>query len=201
LKKNESIYKNIYLLYIKVMNNIKIVAVGDGAVGKTSVLLTYTTNSFSAEYVPTVFDNYGVNLMIDGNIYNLSLWDTAGQEDYDKIRPLSYANTDIFMVCYSIISETSFQNVKNKWRPELAHHSPNTPMILVGLKNDLRGQTKEVVDEEVAKKYATDNGFAGHYLCSAVTQDGLKTLFDSAVTSVINAKNKKPEGKACCVVL
>lgn len=196
-----NIYKNIDLLYIKVMNNIKIVTVGDGAVGKTSVLLTYTTNSFSEEYVPTVFDNYGVNLMVDGNIYNLSLWDTAGQEDYDKIRPLSYANTDIFMVCYSIISETSFQNVKNKWRPELMHHSPRTPMILVGLKNDLREKAKEVVDEEVAKKYAMDNGFNGHYLCSAVTQEGLKTVFDSAVTCVINAKNKKTEAKACCVIL
>jgi Ras-related C3 botulinum toxin substrate 1 len=108
------------------------------------MLISYTTNSFPADYIPTVFDNYAANVMIDGQIVNLSLWDTAGksfgnfyeklntfvgQEDYDRLRPLSYPMTDVFLVVFSIIQPTSFANVKTKWLPEIKHHCPGVPLV------------------------------------------------------------------------
>lgn len=77
-------------------------------------VFSYTTNKFPSEYVPTVFDNYAVTVMIGGEPYTLGLFDTAGQEDYDRLRPLSYPQTDVFLVCFSVVSPSSFENVKEK---------------------------------------------------------------------------------------
>ena len=122
------------------MQAVKLVVVGDGGVGKSCLLISYTTNSFPSDYVPTVFDNYSQIYSVNGVSYTLALFDTAGQEDYDRLRPLAYPATDVFLLCFDISSRTSFLNVKDKWVPELRYHMPDTPILLVATKIDLRSQ-------------------------------------------------------------
>jgi len=178
------------------MQNIKCVVVGDGAVGKTCLLISYTTNAFPGEYIPTVFDNYSANVMVDGKPINLGLWDTAGQEDYDRLRPLSYPQTDVFLVCFSVISTSSFENVKTKWVPEIQHHAPNVPILLVGTKTDLRkdentikqlnSRQQSMVTIESAQRMAKEIGAVNFLECSALTQEGLKQVFDDAIRAAMS---------------
>merc|ERR1712216_506110 len=190
------------------MQNIECVVVGDGAVGKTCLLISYTTNAFPGEYIPTVFDNYSANVMVDGKAVNLGLWDTAGQEDYDRLRPLSYPQTDVFLICFAIISPSSFDNVKSKWYPEIQHHAPGVPILLIGTKSDLRNDSAmlqklqatglELITVEAAKGRASEIGAMGFLECSALTQDGLKDVFDEAIRV---ATAPPPQKKKGCMIL
>ncbi|CAL0306826.1 unnamed protein product [Lupinus luteus] len=117
---------------------IKCVTVGDGAVGKTCMLICYTSNKFPTDYIPTVFDNFSANVVVEGTTVNLGLWDTAGQEDYNRLRPLSYRGADVFVLAFSLVSGASYENVLKKWIPELQHFAPGVPVVLVGTKLDLR---------------------------------------------------------------
>ena len=164
--------------------------------------------------MPTVFDNYSTNVMIDNVTIGLGLWDTAGQEDYDRLRPLSYPQTDVFLICFSVVGPSSFDNVTTKWAPEVTHHCPTTPMLLVGTKIDLRSDKDTVnrlaqkhkgpITEEEGKAKANEINAVKYLECSAATQQGLVEVFHEAVRAVLSPKNTKKgkggKGKGCTLL-
>jgi len=120
--------------------------------------------------------------------------------------------TDVFLLCFSITSPPSFDNLSSKWFPEIKHHAPKVPFILVGTKLDLREDPNTVdrlkqkhqvpVANSVGQQKASDLGAFKYLECSALTQDGLKQVFDEAIRCVIStAVSQKGKKRSKCVIL
>ncbi|XP_041459616.1 ras-like GTP-binding protein RHO [Lytechinus pictus] len=178
----------------------KLVIVGDGACGKTCLLIVFSKDQFPEVYVPTVFENYVADIEVDGKQVELALWDTAGQEDYDRLRPLSYPDTDVILMCFSIDNPDSLENIPEKWTPEVKHFCPNVPVILVGNKKDLRmdentkRELMKMKQEPVRTADAqsmSDKISAYKYLeCSAKSNDGVREVFETATRAALQVKKK-----------
>ncbi|CAG7731830.1 unnamed protein product [Allacma fusca] len=171
---------------------LKITVVGDGTVGKTCLLISYTANSFPTEHVPTVFDNYAKTLIVDGVEFSLTLWDTAGQEDYKSLRLLSYPKTDCFVVCYAVDNRTSFENIENEWIHELRKQCPSAAVLLVGTKADLLGQAPNSVTEQEGKKLKSKIKAKAFMHCSAKTGLNIEDVFIECVRAVMQQKSSRP---------
>jgi len=164
-------------------------------------MIRYTSRNFPTEYVPTVFDNYSCNMMVDGKAISMGLWDTGGREDYDRLRPLSYPQTDCFLIAFSVVNETSFRNVRDKWIPEVTHHCPQAPYVIVGTKIDLRNDKATIerlnekkmrsIESEEARVFAQENGAVDYSECSSLTGDNVSEVFNTACYAIFN----KPAGQ------
>jgi Ras-related C3 botulinum toxin substrate 1 len=184
---------------------IKCVVVGDNGVGKSSLLISYSTNTFPTEFVPNVFQNYTKSVVIDGdevNAVKVGLWDTAGQKDYDRLRPLSYAKADVLLICFAIDNPHSLTSVKVKWVPEVQVHIPGASYFLVGCKADLRSSpsadSTQLVTQEEGQLMADDVAAVAYLECSAMTQDGLKNVFETAIKQTVK---RKGGNMGCCTVM
>ncbi|CAL1534560.1 unnamed protein product [Lymnaea stagnalis] len=187
----------------------KLVIVGDGACGKTCLLIVFSKDQFPEVYVPTVFENYVADIVVDGKTVELALWDTAGQEDYDRLRPLSYPDTHVILMCYSVDNPDSLENIGEKWTPEVRHFCPNVPVILVGNKKDLRNDPSTIeelarlkqspVKAEEGKAMAERIGAAAYVECSARTKEGIREVFETATRHALKT-NKSSKGKFKCTL-
>ncbi|OJJ80424.1 Rho4-like protein [Aspergillus glaucus CBS 516.65] len=186
----------------------KFVVVGDGGCGKTCLLISYSQGYFPEKYVPTVFENYITQTAHrpSGKTVELALWDTAGQEEYDRLRPLSYPETDLLFVCFAIDCPASLENVIDKWYPEVLHFCPTTPIILVGLKSDLRGKRTciELLKTQGLTPVTPEQGEtvarrmnASYIECSSKEMRGVDEVFALAVHTAVSqeeqwASNSRP---------
>nr|XP_032810111.1 rho-related GTP-binding protein RhoA-D-like isoform X1 [Petromyzon marinus] len=179
----------------------KLVIVGDGACGKTCLLIVFSKDQFPEVYVPTVFENYVADMEVDGKQVELALWDTAGQEDYNRLRPLSYPDTDVILMCFSIDSPDSLGNITDRWTAEVRHFCPNVPIVLVGNKKDLRNDDntkrelakikQEPVRVEEGRDMANRINAFGYMECSAKTKDGVREVFEMAARAALQVRKRK----------
>ncbi|KAK4539843.1 hypothetical protein LTR36_010304 [Oleoguttula mirabilis] len=192
----------------------KLVLLGDGASGKTSLLNVFTRGYFPTVYEPTVFENYVHDIFIDNVHVELSLWDTAGQEEFDRLRSLSYDDTHAIMLCFSVDSPDSLENVESKWVGEIAENCPGVRLVLVALKCDLREQRdgdEEVDGSHEPKRPMIDykQGLAVaekikalRYLeCSAMKNRGVNEAFTEAARVALQVKNVKGDKQGGCCTL
>ncbi|KAK0737439.1 small GTPase superfamily [Apiosordaria backusii] len=205
----------------------KLVLLGDGACGKTSLLNVFTRGYFPTVYEPTVFENYvhgafldkykmgaRIDIFVDNVHIELSLWDTAGQEEFDRLRSLSYDDTDLIMLCYSVDSKDSLENVESKWVGEIADNCPGVKLVLVALKCDLRegneeedGTNEDGNPREKKPMINYDQGLevarrihALRYLeCSAMRNRGVNEAFTEAARVALSVKKERDESK--CTVM
>uniref|UniRef100_A0A914DP45 Uncharacterized protein n=1 Tax=Acrobeloides nanus TaxID=290746 RepID=A0A914DP45_9BILA len=146
---------------------------------------------------------------IDNQVVNLGLWDIAGIEDFNRLRPLSYPNTDVFVLCFSTVQPVSFDNISTRWVPEIRKCCPNAPILLVGNKLDLRDDPETIrklqtrgkspVTKSHGQKCANRIKAVKYLECSALTQHGLSDVFHEAVRAVISPKPAKSK-KRCMIM-
>mmetsp|Transcript_11744 Transcript_11744/g.35793 ORF Transcript_11744/g.35793 Transcript_11744/m.35793 type:complete len:200 (+) Transcript_11744:326-925(+) len=192
---------------------IKIVVIGDGSVGKTCMLISYTRNEFPMQYVPTVFDCYTATVHVDNTPRKIALWDTAGQDDFERVRVLTFHKTDIYILCFSLIAPASFENVDFKWVNDIRKEAPGVPIVLVGTKLDLRDDPKEVAElKEMGQKPITTKqgmdlarkiGAMKYIECSALTQQGLKDVFDETIRVAVKReqmRQREMKSSGCCSI-
>lgn len=197
----------------------KIVILGDGACGKTSLLNVFTRGYFPKVYEPTVFENYIHDIFVDNQHITLSLWDTAGQEEFDRLRSLSYSDTHTIMLCFSVDSRDSLENVQHKWVGEIADHCEGVKLVLVALKCDLRnsedyarenaitpgniqqqgqglGQGSGLITYEEGLAMAKKIGALRYLECSAKMNRGVNEAFTEAARCALTATPKGVQDNA-----
>lgn len=156
--------------------------------------------------MPSTMDNYSASVMVNSkSMVNIGLWDTSRSliEDYDRLRVLSYSQTDVFLVCFPLNDQVAFENVRNKWIPEIKHHAPDAAVIIVGTMLDLRNDRKPgetYISKEQGEALKVELGASKYMECSARTQEGLKQVFDEAVRRGLVAQNPDMK-KSQCVIL
>jgi small GTP-binding protein len=184
----------------------KLVIVGDAGCGKTWALISFAKGTLPAVSGPTILEIYVADIEVDGTWVELVLWDTPGIEDYDRLRPTSYRDAHVVLICFSIGSPDSLDNVIAKWAPEVREFCQGLPCILVGLEKDLRNDQSAIEELQrhsqrpvswlEATKVKEQIGALFYVECSARTKEGLTQAFECAARVALMVKLRKKRGLA-----
>uniref|UniRef100_A0AAY4A0X9 Rho-related GTP-binding protein RhoH n=2 Tax=Denticeps clupeoides TaxID=299321 RepID=A0AAY4A0X9_9TELE len=177
-----------------VMNSIKCVLVGDSAVGKTALLVRFTSETFPEMYKPTIYDNTGVDVFMDGVQISLGLWDTAGNDTFRSVRPMSYQQADVVLICYSVAKPPSYASVRQKWIAEVREFLPRVPVLVVATQTDQReagSHRNNCSSAADGKRLAQEIRAKGYLECSALSNRGVQQVFECAVRTAINQAKKR----------
>lgn len=168
----------------------KVVVIGDGACGKTCFLEVYKSGIFPEEYVPTIVDNFVMKEEVNFEEVVLTLWDTSGQDEFDALRPLSYTNANLIIICYAIDKKDRIGNIEEKWLNEIQNLCKNVPYFLIGLKADVRDNASpseydkfiskkegEELAQKIGAKYFTE--------CSSLTRKNVNETFKEIAEYIV----------------
>merc|ERR1712212_1099214 len=137
----------------------------------------YGESRFENDHVPTVVDAFSMSVNVLHKDREIQLFDTAGQEDLTRLRLLAYPGTNVFLMCFAVDQESSYENIKQLWISEVRHHVPTAKIILVGTKKDLREEGKGKISEKLGRKLQKEIKAEFYYECSAKTGEGINALF------------------------
>ena len=183
---------------------MKCVLVGDNTVGKTSLILAQVTGEDLHEYIPSIYqrpnhhhhEEPDTSVEVDGRNVGLHLWDTVEYNDYDRLRALSYPNTDVFLICFSLENRISYEDVYSKWYPEVTRYCPSTPIVLVGLQQDRRNYSRGAwgcapITRAEGEQLRDDIGAVQYVECSSWENKGVLGVFQAAARAGIDRYNER----------
>lgn len=166
----------------------KLTVVGNGKTGKTSMLKLFKDYSFSSVYTPTSFDILTIERKYKKRTIKLNFWDTAGQEDFERLAPLHLPNTDLLVLCFSVCDLESYETLPTKWKTMIDFYCKDTPIVLIGCKTDLRHDAEEIknlaemgqsmISREMGEKMAKEIGALKYFECSAKNNEGGEIMLD-----------------------
>ena len=168
---------------------LKITVIGDAGVGKTSLLYVLVGHAFPTRYIPTIFEGLQLEREINKEAFKINIWDTAGQDEYDRLRPLSYSGANIIFLCFALDCQESFQNVTRKWIPEIRHYAPYAQIFLIGTKYDMyQHDNPNHVSYKEAQQLVIDQKLTCYTQCSAKENFGIDKIFNAI--SQVSQKRK-----------
>ncbi|XP_063729481.1 ras-like GTP-binding protein rhoA [Symsagittifera roscoffensis] len=185
-----------------------LVVVGDGMTGKSCLLQVYVNGDFYENYQPTVFENCCKDIEVNHTTVDMTIHDTAGQEEYSQLRPFSYHSADICVICFSVDNPDSLDNIEDQWMPEVRKFCPQARNILVALKKDLRYDPEVIknlykkgrkpLTQEEGVRVADRIGAYNYFECSAKYKDGVDQIFQAA--AALSLEPKTIQKRSCPVM-
>lgn len=176
----------------------KVVFVSDSDY-KSLLLFKFDERPHPKRDLSSIFDNYKIDVSIDGKPYTLSMWNTAGNEDYDRLRPLAYQDANVIVIVISMISRSSFNNITEKWLGEVRHYCKDAAIAIVAIDLDQyqNGNPDHVSLEEI-EKYANENKLHGYLACSLKTDENIDKVFPTIIQSLEKFREEKKFSCSIC---